>query len=114
MAYTRASSLGACCTSCAHGGSCLGLGEVNVATGIDTSVRPGESVYEYMERIGREQLAYQQFLQSKPVASPLPPGTKSTTPTTPPSSPTGVSGTTKIVILGAVAVVAFLVTRKKR
>lgn len=111
MAYTRASGLGACCTSCAQGGSCLG--DVNVATGIDTSVRPGESVYEYMERIAREQLAYQQFLQTKPVASPLPPGTKSTTPTTPPPT-AGMSGTTKIAILGAVAVVAFLITRKKR
>jgi hypothetical protein len=76
------------------------LGDLNITTGVDTTVRPGESAYDYMARIGREQAAYFKFLEAQKagagVSQPLLP--TAPTATAPAKKPP--SNALKVIVVG--------------
>jgi formylglycine-generating enzyme required for sulfatase activity len=76
------------------------LGDLNVATGVDTSYRPGEAPWEYFARIGREGAEYSKFLDSQKagagVSQPLLP--TAPTATAPAKKPP--SNALKVIVVG--------------
>ena len=93
------------------------LGAFDPSTGVDTSVRPGESVYDYAARIGREQADYLKFLEAQKAGgqaiSARPPGMRAPqAPQAPPPKPP-MSTTTKIVVVAGVAALAYFLLIKK-
>lgn len=90
------------------------LGDLNITTGVDTTFRPGESVYDYMARIGREQAEYSRFIEAQRagagVSTPLLPAA-ATTPTSPAAKKSG-NALKVIVIGGGLLALAFVLLKK--
>jgi hypothetical protein len=88
------------------------LGDLNVATGVDTSYRPGEAPWEYFARIGREGAEYSKFLDSQKagagVSQPLFPGG----PAKPPPPPPKTDAIKVLLVGGGLLALAFVLLKK--
>jgi hypothetical protein len=93
------------------------LGLDLVSTGMDTAYRPGESVYDYMARIARQQSDYAKFIEGQKAGAGVsqPSGMGPTPTEKPPAPPKKKPDAMKVLLVGgALLGLAFVMLKKPK